>query len=99
MKKPYPNTHGRVMDTSVSDRPSFFRMMYWGTTMTCEGIIIVITMQPNQKFAPLNFRRETAYAASREQKMVPVTDTTVTMTLFRVNRQNGTPAMPCQPER
>ena len=48
------------MDTSVSDRPTFFRMMYWGTTMTCEGIIIVITMQPNQKFAPLNSTRETA---------------------------------------
>ena len=35
-------------------------MMYWGTTMTCEGIIIVITMQPNQKFAPLNSTRDTA---------------------------------------
>ena len=35
-------------------------MMYCGTTITWEGIIMVITTQPNQKFAPLNLSRESA---------------------------------------
>ena len=96
MKNAAPKNHGRISAILVSIRFIFFKIIYCGTTMTCDGIIIVIITQENQKLDPLNLILVNAYAANSDTVTHPAIPTTVTSTVFPRNVRKDTPPTPFQ---
>ena len=96
MKNAVPKNQGSTSAILVSTRFSLLRIMYCGTTMTCDGIINVTITQENQKFPPRNLILVNAYAASSEMNTQPTIASTVTNTVFPRNVRKETPATPSQ---
>lgn len=60
IKNAPPKNQGRTRAVLVSMRCSFFSIIYWGTTITCCGIIMVSITHPNQNTENLNLILESA---------------------------------------
>src|SRR2546423_14566174 len=89
MLKALPKNAGTIKGRKVSTQPSLLNRMYWGSTVTWNGTMIVASTTKNRTVEPGARRRAKPYATSAAENVSPIIGSKVTMREFLIELING----------